>query len=275
MLKELEQRKMSNQEIADWAGISLDYFSRNRAKWCEKNLSRYAKYELYRGYVNILEVIEPLRSPKIKDQVEKNFYKCWGTKEFKADSCKNAIRKIKPLVKPADAVKDTTLYNYVCFTKRKQFGVPKRYSCEHGESKWVYCKIRYEDGVAEDFTPEEQEYRAVLAKKYLRFNEGKLIDLKAAKKAMAEGEISQKDFEIIFDEIADKECGWLSYENDLMDFINQGCDRWHPKYYLDFRTYIEPNVCTYTKEEIEEEFGYKLGEHKQSCSEENKKCFDF
>ena len=92
---------------------------------------------------------------------------------------------------------------------------------------------------------------------------------------MATGEISQKDFEAIFDEIADRECGWLSYENDLMDFINQGCDKWHPKYYLDFRTYIEPNVFTYTKEEIEEEFGYKLGEHKQSCFDENKKCFDF
>lgn len=36
----LEERLMSNKEIAEWGGITEAYFSKHRKTWCERVLSK-------------------------------------------------------------------------------------------------------------------------------------------------------------------------------------------------------------------------------------------
>ena len=87
---------MTNQEIANWAGISINYFSRNRRSWCEKNLSKCAMYELHRGYIDILEIKKPVRIKKQpKTQELSKYYRIKENERTEPLSISNGQNKIR------------------------------------------------------------------------------------------------------------------------------------------------------------------------------------
>lgn len=147
---------MSNKELAAWSHKSEKYLTDKKRAWCEKNLSKYAEYRDARGGVYITKIIMPVYATKPKKQIEKNFEKYWGTKEFKADTCKNCLDKMRGKLENIE-IKETTLYDYTCQVKREMFGIPirDRYPGYKGKSRFVYCKIN-SSGEAERFTPEEE-----------------------------------------------------------------------------------------------------------------------
>lgn len=59
---ELKLGFMTNQELAEWAGLKEDYIRKHKKNWCNKQLVKYATYEVVRGGVNINSIIDPIYS---------------------------------------------------------------------------------------------------------------------------------------------------------------------------------------------------------------------
>ena len=133
---------MSNEEIINWAQISSNYFLRIRKSWCEKQLSKYAKYNLVKGGVEILEIIKPVYVSNTKKEVEKNFSKCWGYEGYNIDTCKNACRKMQKILDNKINAADITIYSYICFSFsciKCQYLLGKRCSIFKCISTLLYC----------------------------------------------------------------------------------------------------------------------------------------
>lgn len=238
----LEECLMSNKEIADWGGITEAYFSKHRKSWCEKVLSKYAEYELKRGYVNIIKVINPIRSPKVKKQIEKNWDKCWGTEDFPVDTCKRAAMKMQPLIKFENTIKPDTFYNAVCATKRDLFGVPKKRGDRWGTSKWIFCKVRTDTNEACPFTDDEQDMKKKLQERYFGNGYEKYEELKAARIALKRKEITKEDYEKVLEVILDYDKDWCRFEEDFINYLNRDNEKTKIYYELDCRTLVEEDV---------------------------------
>jgi hypothetical protein len=142
MLTELKLGIITNAELAIWANVQESTIAKNKTKWCEKKLSKYAEYELVRGKgVNITRIIEPVYNKKPKEQVKKLTKKCWGIKTFKVDSQVNVARKVINEITPPDLLSYNTVRNYVGEAKREMWGVAKKCDGTIGKCKWIYCKI--------------------------------------------------------------------------------------------------------------------------------------
>ena len=137
---ELQLGFMSNNDIATWAQISSSYFIKNRKTWCQKQLTRYAEYELKKGGVEILKIIKPVYNTTLKSKVENNFDTCYGNGKNKVDRCKNVSEKIRKKLNDPD-INNNTLYQYVCSIKREWYGVPKNRDGIKGHCKFILCKI--------------------------------------------------------------------------------------------------------------------------------------
>lgn len=222
---------MSNEEIINWAQISSNYFLRIRKSWCEKQLSKYAKYKLVKGGVEILEIIEPIYSSSAKREIEKVFPKCWGHDGYQIDTCKNACRKIIEKIGNKLDIAESTTYAYTSLTKRELYGVINKYEGSIGESHWVFCKKI--NGEHYPFTEEEEKIKNELANKYLCTNKDKIITMKGLKSAYANGEITLDEYNEGIDELIDNEMGWLAFQEAFEKAI--GCE-------VTFATYLQDNA---------------------------------
>lgn len=211
---------MTNEEIAEWAQISIKYFTKNRKSWCQKQLSKYAEYEIQKGGIKILKILEPIYVSNAKKEVEKNFSKCWGYEGYNIDTCKNACRKMQKILDNKINATDITIYSYICLTKREFYGVANKYEGSIGESHWVFCKKINDEFIP--FTEEEQEIKKQLANKYLSTNSDRIIDIKAIKTAYQNGELEREDYDKAIDEIVDYELGWLAFQEAFEKAI--GCE---------------------------------------------------
>lgn len=238
----LEERFMSNKEVAEWGGITEAYFSKNRKSWCERVLSKYAEYELKRGYINIIKVIDPIRNPKVKKQIEKNWDKCWGTEDFPVDTCKRAAIKMQPLIKFENIIKPNTFYNAVCATKRDLFGIPKKRDGRWGTSKWVFCKVRIDTGDACPFSSDELDMKKKLQERYFGNGYEKYEELKAARIALKRKEITKEDYDKVLEIILDYDKDWECFEEDFTNYLNRDSEKTKIYYELDCRTLIEEDA---------------------------------
>lgn len=199
--------EMTNQEIAEWAGLSPTYFAKHRKQWCEKQLTHYATFILNRGSITITHIFDPFYATPARKLVAQNFESCWGYEGNKIDTCRLACEKLYHKLKPT-ALKDT-IYNYTCAEKRKRFGVPKRYEGSLGYSEFTLCKIV--DGELLDFTDQENDIRGTLMAEYLQTREDQVLTARAAKQAFASGELSAEDYQAILDQIIDNDVGWETF----------------------------------------------------------------
>ena len=91
---ELKLGFMTTQELANWSGKTLENLHNHKKKWCETQLVKYATFELVRGGVNIIQIINPIYETSGKKEVEKKFDKYWGHDDIKIDSGLNCWNKI-------------------------------------------------------------------------------------------------------------------------------------------------------------------------------------
>lgn len=220
---ELKLGKMTTAEIAEWAGVKEITISKNKVKWCEKKLSKYAKYELVYGGVIIHEIIEPIYSQKPKEQVKKLTKKCWGIGDFKVDTQVNVARKVAAQITPSDLLSTSTLKRYVGDAKREMYGVAKKREGYDGYCKWVFCKVD-QYGQAIPFTSQENEIKKELLDKYIKTDADKLIDIKGASKDLANGDMTIEEYNELVNELIDRDCGWAKFQQEFEKAIDAHCD---------------------------------------------------
>lgn len=207
MMIELLPQIYTNTEIAEWAGISEKYFTKNRKAWCEKHLSKKAKYKLLRDKkVEILEVYDPYYNHSTRKQIIENFDKCWGNGKDKIDTCKDASRKLRAII--ITDVKDTTFYSYVCSAKRELYGVSKKRPGKRGQCKYILCLIK--NGEYYSFTPEEEEIKKEIFKKYYqKINEESATERLGLKKSFKNNEITKEEYyQLLADCVDAEEIQW-------------------------------------------------------------------
>lgn len=230
---------MSNQEIADWGNISKSYLEKRKDKWCKKNFLSKAKYRTVRGGVEILEIYDPVFSSSGKQEVHDKYLDYYGNGKQKIDSCINCYNKIKNAGVIKAPLSDSTLYNYVCSSRRKDFGVSKKYDGELGSSRWVFCKIM-PNGDAELFTEQEQEIKKKLEQKYLKSNTGVIYESRAIISAYKQKEITKEEYDEMLEELLTTEVGWDIFEAKFTEAIG---------YPVDFRIeLIQDGIKYYVKE---------------------------
>lgn len=196
---------MSIQNLAEWANVSMQYLSKNKTKWCDKNLSSYAEYELVRGGVNILTVYDPYYANPVRQQIKELFPKVWGGEGHRIDTCKNAASKMERKIKHKK-VESSTIYSYLCQEKRELYGVPKKRGGKMGSCRFVMCKFVGEQ--PEPFTEQEEEVRQRLMKQYLQTTEDQVITMRGAKESLARNEITKEEYEEIINNTLETDVGW-------------------------------------------------------------------
>lgn len=236
---------MSSQELADWSGQTSSHISNNKSKWCKKHLIKKAKYKGVYGGVEILEIYDPIFSSSGKQEVHNKYLDYYGNGKQKIDSCINCYNKIKRAGVIKAPLSDSTLYSYVCSSRRKDFGVSKKYEGELGHSQWVFCKIM-PNGDAELFTEQEQEIKKKLEQKYLKSNTGVIYESRAIISAYKQKEITKEEYDEMLEELLTTEVGWDIFEAKFTEAIG---------YPVDFRIeLVENGIKYYIKEkEIDDE----------------------
>lgn len=231
---ELKLGFMTNQELAEWAGLKEDYIRKHKKNWCNRQLVKYATYDVVRGGVNINSIIDPIYSSTGKTQVKKEFKNCWGTPNFRVDTCRNAARKMKKRLQETGAkvsLSDNTIYSYVNDTKRCFYGVPKKREGIYGYSRWVMCKVI--DGQATPFTEDEEELKKELMHKYLKNDCDKILDIQAAYVNLEKGDITPEEYSEVVNEIVERELGWEMFETEFTKAIGAP---------IDFQTELVDNI---------------------------------
>jgi hypothetical protein len=110
-MEKLKLGFVTTEELATWANISTKYLLDRKKTWCEKHLSKYAKYELKRGGIIILDIYNPYYSTSGKKEVEEKYLEYWGEPGFRVDSNVECWYKMKPYL--TNTLADSTGRSYV------------------------------------------------------------------------------------------------------------------------------------------------------------------
>lgn len=218
---ELKEGFMTTEELAKWAQLSSSHIMKNKKSWCEKFLSKYAIYELKRGGIEIIQVLQPVFRTTLKTKVENNFDACYGDGEHKVDKCKNVSEKIQKKLDDPN-VNANTVYQYVCSTKREWYGVSNQREGSKGHCKNVLCKIV--NGQPTIFTEEEIVIRNRLMNKYLKSRSQQVIDMRAAKQAFENHEITKEEYDQVIDELLDTDKDWVGFLEEFEKQIGYPVD---------------------------------------------------
>lgn len=229
-MTELKLGFITTEEMAEWALLTPSYLNKNKKKWCEKHLTKYAKYQLKYGGVEIIEIFNPTYHSPLKTKVSKAFDSCWGNGREKIDKCTNAANKIRNKINDPDA-NPNTIYQYTCTTKREFYGVPKKRGGIKGDSRYVLCK--WINGEAYSFTEEEEKIKKELMSKYLQTREQQVIDMRAAKEAYLNHEITKEEYNETINSTLDTDVGWIQFIEKLQEAIDAE---------VGFGTLLEDNI---------------------------------
>lgn len=220
MEKELKLGFMSTNELAEWSSRKETTISKGKGKWCERFLSSHAKYNLIRGGVEILEIYDPIFSKSGKEEIHSKYLDYYGNENNKIDNCKNCFKKMKRANAVKAQISDDTYYNYICASKREDYGVPKKYHGSKGFARWRFVKIM-PNGEAEEFTDEEREIKSELEDKYLKTNKQLIYEAQAIITGRKEKEYSQEECDTMLEELLTTETGWNVFRRELEKAV--GC----------------------------------------------------
>lgn len=203
MEKELHLGIMTNQELADWLGISSKTFSNQKKKRLEE-LKEYAVFEETKGKVEIQKILIPVYVKKDKqfEIVKSHIDETWAKNglDTKINVSKQIYSKRKEY---GITVSQTTNYSYVCKGSNQLYGNPRVMGVgEIGRSRYTLCVWDTETETARWFTKEEYQIREDLRNKYFSSkNSAEIQDQKEALyKQEKNGELTRKEVaEIIHD----------------------------------------------------------------------------
>ena len=197
---ELKLGIMTNAELAEWFGISLQSLKNQKKKKLEE-LKKFAEFEELRGKVNIIKITIPIYMKlgskayqRIRDEVDKE----WS--EDGLDSCSRVSLKIEEKLKNELAVAPGTIYNYTRQSRNELYGIPFQERGSIGSCVYLWCKKRG-DGIDTEYsllTEEEEELKQQLIKKYF----GDATEKQIIVKGMVEmGEIRREEAWSVLEEL--------------------------------------------------------------------------
>lgn len=163
---------MKNKELAQWFGVSEKHYSNYRQEKL-KDLEFYADFDIVRGGVDIKK-LKQKDTEYVKNGstayklVYNSVNKEWDKSGL--DTCSNVSDKIYKKYKDELGIAESTTYKYTCVSRTELYGVPfSETGGKIGDCFYLWCKKEVtEDGkpVYTMFTPEEQEIKKKLMKKY-------------------------------------------------------------------------------------------------------------
>lgn len=236
---ELKVGFMTVEQLAEWAGRKPSSLSNNKKRWCENNLQYYAKYELVRGGVKILEVINPYFTTSGRQEVRQKYLSYYGHDGIKADTARNCWEKMKPHIK-AD-IADNSGISYTGEARREDFGTVKgnKRKGKKGSSRFVFGKIV--NGEFYYFTEEEEAIKKELCKKYFHDVKVEYIEEQQALNwALKHKEITVEEYAESMQALLDKDVNWIDFQIALDDAL--GCE-------TGFRVLIEEHAWSPLSEE--------------------------
>lgn len=212
---------MSTAELARWANNkSVTTLTNKKKEWCNKQLSKYAEFQLVTGGVIITKIIEPIWRQSARKIVRENYFKYYGHDDVKVDTCVNCYKKMKKDFPDLQITKDTWVA-YIGGFRREDFGPVrgknKGKDGRLGSSCFALGKIV--DNEFYFFDEQEQEIKKELEKKYFYEVDMHIVyEIQAATELFKKGEISQEEFnERITD--AANEKNWVDFKRELMERI--------------------------------------------------------
>lgn len=220
-MKELEIGFISNEEMADWCGKTIQAFKKNRKRWYETMLIKYAVFKVKKDGFEILEVKEPLYSSSGYREVKSKWRAHWGHGEYAIDNSRNCWDKLKP--KMINEISDKTGKSYISKAKCEDYGVPFR--SERRDGKKGHCEYDLFKEIAPEiwvpFTQEECNIMNELANKYLKTTAKQEKERQAIIYAHNVGEITDEEYVKYTKDLSVK-TGWFQYMAAVKEAL--GCE---------------------------------------------------
>lgn len=162
---ELHEGKYLNKDLAEWFGVTQGSFNTKKDKKLEE-LKDFAEYHLEGKKVVIDKVLNPIYSKngsKAYEMIKEKVDDFWSPTGL--DSCKNVSAKIVNYYGSNLDVAARTAYNYTRQGRNELYGKPFEGGGSLGSCTYMWCK-KDEEGMLVPFTPEEEQIKATLIKKY-------------------------------------------------------------------------------------------------------------
>lgn len=228
---ELTLGQKTNKELAEWMGISPKTFNNNKARQLEK-LKFFAKFHLEDKKVVIDEVIEPIYDKERTRncvQVGNLVPLLWNKSNL--DTVTNLVDKVYDYYEENDPenkiaqLSPGTIRIYLGQGRNEFYGSPlRRDGGSLGSCCFRWCveieggNNRYRD--YRFFTPEEEEIKRRIYRKYFGDADDQLLNLRLAYKS---GEISKDELADYIDHMDDDDNSkYLSFMDELREQIGGG-----------------------------------------------------
>lgn len=223
---ELKLGFMSDAEVAEWCGKTVTSFKRNRKRWCESTLSRYATFEVVNKGINIISIKDPIFLPSGRKEVAEKWRGCWGYDNSALDTNSACWTKLKPQM--INQISDNTGKNYISSFKCEEYGVAykrRKRDGTKGYCHFVFCKLV--DGIPQHFTEEELKIKRDLENKHLTNSKQQQYEMQSLLAALRLGELTKEEYQEAITEIIETDTGWNAFQQALEEAIG---------YPTDFRT---------------------------------------
>jgi hypothetical protein len=214
MAKELHLGKMSMMELADWFGKNPATLSRQKTEYLSK-LEKYCDFEeLPSGKINITAIHTSAFSGSGNKQIIKNnFCKEWNDNGL--DTAKNVAEKI--MDNNELNISDGTAYVYTLQARNELYNKPFCGRGEKGCCEYVWC-VELGGGQYRELTPQEQEVKTELLKKYFGDASEKQLMVEAMVKA---GEITEAEaFSVLKQMTGMNNAGFYGFLKELNKRLN-------------------------------------------------------
>lgn len=213
-MKELKLGKVSLKELAEWFGKGYSAIVHNKEEYYKK-LEAYCDFEILpTGKINITAIRTPTFSGSGNKQIIKNnFCKEWNDNGL--DTAKNVAEKI--MDNNELDISDGTAYVYTLQARNELYNKPFCGRGEKGCCEYVWC-VELGGGQYRELTPQEQEVKTELLKKYFGDASEKQLMVEAMVKA---GEITEAEaFSVLKQMTGMNNAGFYGFLKELNKRLN-------------------------------------------------------
>lgn len=211
---ELKLGPMSITELAAWFGKNRATVSRNKTAYLNR-LENYCEFEeLPSGKINITAIKDSTFKKEGNKQIIKdNFVKEWNDNGL--DTAKNVAEKI--MDNNELNISDGTAYVYTLQARNELYNKPFCGRGEKGCCEYVWC-VELGEGQYRELTPQEQEVKTELLKKYFGDASEKQLMVEAMVKA---GEITEAEaFSVLKQMTGMNNAGFYGFLKELNKRLN-------------------------------------------------------
>lgn len=210
-MKELKPGIMTIKQLAEWFGKGYSTVRANKEEYYEK-LKTYCNFEILpTGKINIIDVNQPTFKKEGNKQIIKdNFVKEWNDNGL--DTARNVSEKIFDNYEDELGITKNTTYAYTLQARNELYNKPFCGRGEKGCCEYVWC-VDLGEGQFRELTPEEQEVKKELLKKYFGNTTEKQLMVEAMVKA---GEITEAEaFSVLKEMTGMNQAGFFGFLKEL------------------------------------------------------------